>query len=154
MPSYALVADPDPVTSSGYAAMLRELGLTVFLVRGGTNAVAALVERGVPALLLTELTLPGQTGIELIETLRRCAPASKTRVIAVSADRALRDRAAAWRGRLGISAILAKAASEDSVQRVIRRLLEPAAAPAREPGVAEPLPDPWAGRAGKARASS
>jgi CheY-like chemotaxis protein len=123
MASYAIIADPDPVTASGYAAILRQLGLTVFLARGGTLAVAALVERGVPALLLTELTLPGQSGLRLIESLRRSVPATTTRVIAVSADRALRDRAAAMRGRLGIGAILAKAASEDSVRRVIQHLL-------------------------------
>jgi two-component system nitrogen regulation response regulator GlnG len=123
MTSYALIADPDPVTASDYAAVLRQVGLTVFLARGGTVAVAALVERGLPLLLLTELTLPGQSGLQLIESLRRSAPSTRTRVIAVSADRALRDRAAAVRGRLGIGAILAKAASEDSVRRVILRLL-------------------------------
>jgi len=132
MASYALIADPDPVTASGYAAVLRQLGLTTYLVRGGTIAVGALVERGVPAILLTELTLPGQTGLQLIESLRRCAPVTQTRVIAVSADRALRDRAAVARARLGIGAILAKAASEDSVRRVIRRLLG-AALPTQDP---------------------
>ena len=124
MASYALIVDPDAAAASGYAATLKELGLSALVVRGDGPVVATLLARGVPALLLTELTLPGLSGFALLERLRRTAPHVKTQVVVVSADRALRDRAAMLRSRLGIGAILAKAASEESVKRVIRVLLD------------------------------
>lgn len=121
--SYVLIADPDVVAAHVYLSAAREAGLGTVVVRDGTVAVSTIRERGAPSLLVTELALPGLDGFELIEGLRRVVPETKTPVIVVSADRDLRDRAADARVRLGIGAILARAASEDSVKRVIRLLL-------------------------------
>lgn len=133
--SYALIADPDVVAAHVYLSALREVGLGTVLARDGSVAVSAIRDRGAPALLVTELALPGLDGLELVEGLRRSTPEQRTPVIVVSSDRDLRDRADALRTRLGIGAILARAASEESVKRVIRRLLgvsDDAARPAKE----------------------
>jgi CheY-like chemotaxis protein len=121
--SYALIAHPDVVSAHVYLSAVRELGLGSVVARDGTTAVSTILERGAPALLVTELSLPGIDGFELIEGLRRVVPNTRTPVIVVSADRDLRDRAADARARLGIGAILARAASEESVKRVVRLLL-------------------------------
>ena len=121
--SYALIADPDLVAAHIYVSSVRALGLGTAVVRDGAVALSTMLERGAPKLLICELALPGLDGFELIEGLRRTAPEGETHVIAVSADRALRDRAADARARLGIGAIMARAASEESVKRVIRRLV-------------------------------
>lgn len=120
---YALIAQPDPTAVHVYSAAVRDLGLSTFVVRDGTVALSAMLERGTPALLIADLALPGIDGFELVEGLRRSVPESRTPVIVVSSDRDLRDRAADVRARLGIGAILARAASEESVRRVVRVLL-------------------------------
>lgn len=121
--SYALIADPDVVAAHVYLSAVREVGLGTVVVRDGTVALSAMLERGAPALLIAELALPGRDGFELVEGMRRAMPDARTPVVLVSADRDLRERAQEARVRLGVGAILARAASEDSVRRVIRRLL-------------------------------
>lgn len=121
--SYALIADPDVVAAHVYLSAVREVGLGTVVVRDGTVALSAMLERGAPALLIAELALPGRDGFGLVEGMRRAMPDARTPVVLVSADRDLRERAQEARVRLGVAAILARAASEDSVRRVIRRLL-------------------------------
>lgn len=119
MGQHALVADPDPARAALYAAILRQEGLYAVVVKDATAAGSVLLERGPPALAIVDLAL----GLELIERLRRTAPATTLPIIAVSALRTERDLATAHRVRLGIATILAKAASEESFRRVVRRLL-------------------------------
>ena len=133
MTNYALIADPDQERASTYAAVFRDEGQPTVIVRDGAFAAATLVERGAPDVLLTELSLPRVDGFELIERLRRAPSGDKTPVIVVSASRELRDTAADLRRSLGISAILAKAASDDSLRRVVKRIrTDPATPPAAE----------------------
>ncbi len=119
MGQHALIADPDPARAALYAAILKQEGLYAVIVKDATQAVSVLLERGPPALAIVDLAL----GIEVIERLRRTAPAATLPIIAVSALRTERDLATVHRVRLGIAAILAKAASEESFRRVVRRLL-------------------------------
>src|SRR5206468_2016444 len=99
---------------------VKEEGLFPVVARDGSIASSVLLERGMPDLLITELTLTHIDGFELIERVRRCTtPATRVPIVAISADRALRERAAELRGRLGIGAILTRAASDESVKRVI-----------------------------------
>ncbi|APR74855.1 Phytochrome-like protein [Minicystis rosea] len=121
--NYVLIADPDLVAAQVYLAGVREVGLATAVVRDGAQARSTMSFRGSPALLICELALPNVDAFELIEGLRRTVPESMTPVIVVSAHRAMRDLAAEQRQRLGISAIMARAATDESVRRVIRRLL-------------------------------
>jgi CheY-like chemotaxis protein len=137
---YGLIAESDPNASRLYAGIVRESGLGTMVVRDGTLALHAVVERGAPALFVVNLGLPGVDGFELIEGLRRTVPESRTQVLAVSADRVLRDRAGDVRHRLGIGAILSRAATDESVRRVIRRLVGADEAPLTPRTPTEPPP--------------
>lgn len=119
MSQHALIADPDPAHAALYAAILKQEGYYAVIVKDTGAMVSALLERGPPALAVVDLGL----GLGAIERLRRTAAATALPIIAVSALRAERDLATAHRVRLGLGAILAKAASEESFRRVARRLL-------------------------------
>jgi two-component system chemotaxis response regulator CheY len=123
MKSYALIADPDASSATLYAAAAKEEGLSYVSVRDGSLALAVLSERGAPELLVADIQLPRVPGFELIEHVRRMRGGTSTVVVVVSGDRDRREEAAAMRARLDIGAVLAKAASADSVKRVLKRLL-------------------------------
>ncbi len=145
MGQHALIADPDPAHAALYAAILKQEGYYPVIVKDPGATISVLLERGPPALAVVDLGL----GLDVIERLRRTAPATSLPIIAVSALRAERDLAMAHRARLGLGAILAKAASEDSFRRVVRRLLgiatsddpEAPATPAPASGPTTPPPD-------------
>jgi DNA-binding response OmpR family regulator len=119
MVQHALIADPDPAHAAIYAGILKQEGFYSVLVKDCGAAVSALLERGPPALAVVDLSL----GLEIVERIRRSAPVAALPIMVVSALRAERDLATAHRTRLGLGAILAKAASEESFRRVARRLL-------------------------------
>jgi DNA-binding response OmpR family regulator len=123
MNHYALIVDSDPLSASTYAALARAERLSPACVRDGTAALTQLLDRGAPGLLVVEAAAPQIDGFELIERLRRTAGGERTPVVVVSADRDLRERADGLRGRLGIGAVLAKAATGTSARRVIQKLL-------------------------------
>jgi len=138
MGQHALIADPDPARAALYAGILKQEGTYSLVVKDAAAAISVLLERGPPSLAVVDLAL----GIELIERLRRTAPVAALPIIVVSALRTERDLATVHRVRLGISAILAKAASDESFRRIVRRVLgittsdesEPPAAPAPASG--------------------
>lgn len=119
MGQHALIADSEPAHAILYAAILKHEGVYPVIVRDGAAAISALLDRGPPALAVIDLAL----GLDLVERIRRTAPATALPIIVVSALRMERDLATVHRARLGLSAILAKAASEESFRRVARRLL-------------------------------
>jgi CheY-like chemotaxis protein len=119
MGQHALIADSEPAHAILYAAILKQEGVLPVIVRDSAAVISALLERGPPALAVIDLAL----GLDLVERIRRTAPASALPIIVVSALRMERDLATAHRARLGLSAILAKAASAESFRRVARRLL-------------------------------
>lgn len=119
MSQHALIADSEPAHAVIYAGILKQEGVYPVIVRDSAAMISALLERGPPALAIIDLAL----GLDLVERVRRTAPAPGLPIIVVSALRMERDLATAHRVRLGLSAILAKAASEESFRRVARRLL-------------------------------
>ena len=119
MGQHALIADPDPARAALYAGILKQEGTYSLVVKDAAAAISVLLERGPPSLAVVDLAL----GIELIERLRRTAPVAALPIIVVSALRTERDLATVHRVRLGISAILAKAASDESFRRIVRRVL-------------------------------
>jgi CheY-like chemotaxis protein len=119
MSQHALIADPDSERAALYAGILKQEGLHPVLVRDADAAAATLLDRGPPALAVVDLSM----GLDLLYRLRRAAPVDSLPIIVVSAFRSERDLATAHRTRLGLGAILAKAASDESFRRVARRLL-------------------------------
>jgi CheY-like chemotaxis protein len=122
MQSYALIADPDVTAAAVYAAAVRDEGLTYVSVRDGSRALAVVAARGMPELFVTEIALPDLDGLEVVERLRRAPGGGSTSIIVVSADRDQRERADARRADLDLGAVLSKAASLDSIHRVLWRL--------------------------------
>jgi CheY-like chemotaxis protein len=137
--NYALVTDPDEARAQVYASILRERALTPVIADDGEEAVGVIEQRGAPALAIVELALPRLDGFAVIGRLRKQAPPSRSKVVAISGFRALRDAATGLRASLGIGAILAKAAGDESVRRVVRTLLSPLSEVPPEPA---PEPDP------------
>jgi CheY-like chemotaxis protein len=152
MSSYALIADPDVAAALVYACAARDEGMTYISVRDGTRALAVLAERGTPALLVTEIVLPDMDGLTLVERIRRAPSGEATAVLVVSADLDARDRASRTRSRLDLGAVLSKAASVESIRRVLRRLqvravpTPPRARPTTDapPPPSSPVPGPRA----------
>ena len=129
MPSYALIADPDPGQAQVYRHLALAEGFEVKVVRDGEEAMAWLKFAGAPALTITELALPKLDGFKLIEEIRRLAPVATAPVVAISAFRTLRDAAVRVRADLGISALLAKSAPVDSILRAVKKVLATSQAP-------------------------
>jgi CheY-like chemotaxis protein len=127
MNGYALIADADDDQAAAWVVtqVFQEVGLTYFAVRDGADAVAVLDERGAPQILVTDITLPRVDGIALIAHLRGIPDGKATAVLVISSDREARDRIAELRALLDIGAVLSRAASSDSIRRVLDRLLPP-----------------------------
>ncbi len=136
MGQYALIADPDTERAALYAAIFKQEGFHPVVVKDADAAVSALLDRGPPALAVVDLSV----GLDLLDRLRRVASPSALPIIVVSALRTERDLATSHRSRLGLGAILAKAASDESFRRVARRLLGIASSDEAEGPVSSPMP--------------
>ena len=129
MPAYALIAEPDPGQAQVYRHIAAAEGLEVKVVRGAGEALAFIQQAGAPALTITELSLAGTDGFQLIEEIRKLAPEEHAPVVAISAFRSLRDTALRLRGPLGISALLSRSAPADSIRRAVKKVLAASQAP-------------------------
>lgn len=67
-------ADDDPLVAFNTLAMLEELGHTVFSASNAAEALTVIRERGDIDLLITDQAMPGMTGSELAEAVRRDWP--------------------------------------------------------------------------------
>src|SRR5262245_3812470 len=79
-----LVVDDDRDCCESRALVLADLGANVRAADSGTDALL-LVSRQRPQLILTDLTMPGMSGIDLLHELRRDHGSARLPVIAVSA---------------------------------------------------------------------
>jgi CheY-like chemotaxis protein/anti-sigma regulatory factor (Ser/Thr protein kinase) len=67
-------ADDDPLVAFNTLAMLQELGHTVFSASSAAEALTLIGEKGDIDLLITDQAMPGMTGSELAEAVRRDWP--------------------------------------------------------------------------------
>jgi CheY-like chemotaxis protein len=67
-------ADDDPLVAFNTLAMLEELGHTVFSAPNAAEALALIKEKADIDLLITDQAMPGMTGSELAEAVRRDWP--------------------------------------------------------------------------------
>jgi diguanylate cyclase (GGDEF)-like protein len=149
---YALVANWDSTEAALYGQVLGAEGLEAVLVRDGEDALDALRNRGAPAVLVTDLSLPRTDGFGILGELRRLAPADRSPALVVAASEELRTVAARLRVALGIGEILPKHAPADLVREVLRRLLRGSRQP--EPGREDRVQAAEVGRSSLARAAS
>ncbi|WP_224363513.1 GAF domain-containing protein [Hyalangium versicolor] len=140
--AWGLIVEPNTACSSKYRALLAEAGLEPVAAQDGVAARAAFKLRDeAPALVLTELSLAGVDGFQLIRELRKHAP--DVRVIVLSSFVKMRTAALERKEEFGINEVLAKAAPIESIRRALHRVLgrklpEPPASSASAPP--SPLP--------------
>ncbi len=120
---YALIAEPDPARAARYVGFAVALGLEPNHARDGETAKTTLRTRGVPALLITELSLPRADGFELITELRAHASAEQTPAVVISGFLELRTRAWDEREVLGIAEVLSTNAPPETIFQAIKRAL-------------------------------
>jgi diguanylate cyclase (GGDEF)-like protein len=101
----------------------------VLVARDGDDARRILHRQGPPALVISEMSLPGMDGFALLKELRLTVSAAEVPAILLSASPEL--RAAAWnlRETFGVRAVLARNASWSELREAIRAAL--AEVPAR-----------------------
>jgi CheY-like chemotaxis protein len=71
MPAFVLVVDDDPMLLQVAADMLEELGCRVITSPSGADALRVLKERPEITTLLTDVQMPGLSGIELAAQAQR-----------------------------------------------------------------------------------
>lgn len=119
-PTILVIEDDDPVRQT-LVDMLEINGYTVVSAANGTDGLS-LARRQIPALIVTDLEMPGLTGYELLETFRREESLRGTPVIVITAKM---DRAANRRGmELGADDFITKPFSEAEVIHSVRTRLE------------------------------
>lgn len=83
-----LIADDDELVRTMLVRVAEELSSDVVAVDSGTSAIAALRERAF-ALLVTDLRMPGASGVEVIEACRTLRPACRLVLLSGYADDAV-----------------------------------------------------------------
>lgn len=99
-----LIADDHPIIVSGLEAILRDTDYEVAAAVGDGRAVIAAVESHAPDILLLDVSMPGQSGIKVLEALR--ARGSVLPVVLLTAG--LDDSELLTAIRLGVEGIVLK----------------------------------------------
>ncbi|HZX79097.1 nitrogen regulation protein NR(I) [Lysobacter sp.] len=125
------VVDDDRSVRFVLATALREAGYTVDGFENARDALDALADRGAPDLLFTDVRMPGDDGLVLLDKLKAQAP--RLPVIVMSAYTDVASTAGAFRG--GAHEFLSKPFDLDDAVALARQTLatvEAAPAPSRE----------------------
>ncbi len=128
MSLYALIVDPVARRRTGHAHLTKSFGLAAEEVETGELALETIRVKGPPAVVVTELSLPGGIdGFALLKELKRAAP--KSPVIVVSAFAELRNTLLQRRAESPHTAMLAAQAPLSSLSRILGKVLEAAPKP-------------------------
>ncbi|UHQ20498.1 nitrogen regulation protein NR(I) [Lysobacter sp. KIS68-7] len=133
-PARIWIVDDDRAVRFVLATALREAGYAVDGFENARDALAALRDRGAPALLFTDVRMPGEDGLALLDKLKAAAP--QLPVIVMSAYTDIASTAGAFRG--GAYEFLSKPFDLDAAVALAGRaipeqgsaVVAPAAAPA------------------------
>lgn len=129
MPSttpYVLIAVSNVARATAFSHVVAEsLRLESVIVRDGDDAVDQMSRRGMPALLVVDLSLPRIDGFTIVRRMRRINPDHQTRVIALSAHESLRAAARELAPSLGLTGILPLEADAITVRNTIFAGLDP-----------------------------
>ncbi len=129
-PTILIVEDDDAIREN-LAEMVELNGFHVIVAENGLDGFAV-AKRELPALVLTDVGLPGMTGFELLEAFNRDEDLREIPVIVITARM---DRASTRRGMdLGAQDYITKPFEEEEVLRSITTRLERSA-----PGADKPL---------------
>ena len=126
------IVDDDRSVRFVLAAALGEAGLRVTAFADAAEVLAALQAGRRPDLLLTDVRMPGDSGLVLLDKLKAAHP--QLPVIVMSAHTDIASTAGAFRG--GAQEFLSKPFDMDDAVALVRRALPAAAAPAPPPPAA------------------
>ena len=126
------VVDDDRSVRFVLATALRDAGYEVDGFENAASALAALRVRGAPDLLFTDVRMPGEDGLKLLDRLKSAHP--QLPVIVMSAYTDVASTASAFRG--GAHEFLSKPFDLDDAVALAARALPAEAAPSPIPAVA------------------
>ena len=113
-----LVVDDDEIVLAGLRATLGREGYGVEVSRSGYAAIDAL-SSGRFALVITDVMMPGLSGLELLERVRELAPETHIVVLSGYPRRELADEAL----KKGAAEFLVKPVVSERLRRTVRALL-------------------------------
>lgn len=119
MASHVLLIEDEPNIAEAIRFILTRDGWDVSTLSEGNGAVAE-VQRTKPDLVILDLMLPGQSGIEIVEALRADPATEALPVLMLTAKGAGRDREAAERA--GVSRFMTKPFSNADMLASVRAL--------------------------------
>lgn len=121
--AHILVAEDNPINQQVVRAMLEKLGMTVFVVEDGAQAVQAALSQPFD-LVLMDCQMPTMDGYEATAEIRASANSqSKIPIIALTANVLLEDQQKCISA--GMDAFLAKPVSVSDLSRLIVQHLAP-----------------------------
>ena len=137
-PIHVWLVDDDRSVRFVLAAALGEAGFRVTAFADAGEALAALAGQPPPAVLLTDVRMPGDSGLALLEKVKAALPGLP--VIVMSAHTDVASTAGAFRG--GAHDFLSKPFDLDEAVAAVRRALpeQAAEAPARPAAMARDVP--------------
>src|SRR4249919_3262215 len=118
-PARIWIVDDDRAVRFVLATALREAGYAVDGFENARDALDALRDRGAPALLFTDVRMPGEDGLVLLDRLKSAAP--QLPVIVMSAYTDIASTAGAFRG--GAYEFLSKPFDLDAAVALVARAL-------------------------------
>ena len=133
-PVHLWVVDDDHAVRFVLATALRDAGYAVSAYGNAADAMQALRHTPPPALVVTDVRMPGDSGLQLLEQLKAAHP--QVPVIVMSAYTDVASTAGAFRG--GAHEFLSKPFDLNEAVALVRRALPQQAPPA--PSVAMPQP--------------
>jgi CheY-like chemotaxis protein len=127
-----LIVDDEPSIRTSMSLVLAEIGYGVRSAEDGFSALAEL-RRELPDILVSDLNMPGMSGIELLSVVRRRFPAIQTVAMsgAFHGDEASSGVAA--------GAFYQKGSSLGSLLRILEALPRPERMPPSQPAASAPL---------------
>lgn len=117
---YVLIAISNSSRGAAFRQVVSEsLGLEVVVERDGEDAVQEMARRGMPALLIVDLSLPRVDGFAVVRKVRRQATEADTRIVVVAAHESLRAAARELSTSLAIASILPLDVDEVSLRDLL-----------------------------------
>lgn len=115
----ALVIDDHPITHLGASRLLRDLGYApVGQAMSGEQALTQLTTDPAPDLIVLDISLPGASGLDLVEPLNAAAPDARILVFSMNDQTGFAARAL----QAGAHGFLSKNAPPDDFRNAVRTL--------------------------------
>jgi len=115
-----VLVDDHPVVLDGYRTLLsKQVDFRVCATAGSAPEAVAAVERERPQLVITDLTMPGRSGLELIKDLTTLDPALKILVISMHDETLWAERAL----KAGAKGYMMKDCDSSTVIAAVRSVL-------------------------------